>query len=97
MSAGGGGLPHWSGDGRELFYISADRKFMAVPVRTTPSLTLGPPQPLFAVSGGTEWTSPRATAVWSGFDVTRDGTRILAAVPRPSNERPLTAVLDWRP
>jgi eukaryotic-like serine/threonine-protein kinase len=32
ISVGGGMQPEWRRDGRELFYLSADRKIMAVPV-----------------------------------------------------------------
>jgi Tol biopolymer transport system component len=95
VSVSGGGLPRWSRDGHEFFYVTADRHFVVVPVRTTPSLVLGAPQQLFAVRGGTEWTDPRATAVWSDFDVAVDGKRFLAAIPQPSNQQPLTAVLNW--
>jgi hypothetical protein len=32
VSAGTGLLPRWRGDGKEIFYISADQKMMAVQV-----------------------------------------------------------------
>ena len=96
VSVGGAGLPRWSRDGRELFFVSEDRHLMAVPVRTSPSLVLGAPRPLFSVAGGSEWSDPRATAVWADFDVAPDGSRFLAAIPQPANEQPLTAVLNWQ-
>ena len=33
VSTTGGDAPKWRGDGRELFYVSSDRKMMAVPVQ----------------------------------------------------------------
>ena len=33
ISTAGGSYPRWRRDGRELFYISADQKLMAVPVK----------------------------------------------------------------
>jgi Tol biopolymer transport system component len=74
VSAGtaiGGDLPgnaRWSHDGRELYYVSADRRLMAVPVRTTPKLeVMGRPAPLFTLQGRT----------WSDFTVSPDGKRFL--------------------
>ena len=32
VSTTGGGMAHWRGDGRELFYIALDGKLMAVPL-----------------------------------------------------------------
>jgi len=47
------------------------------------------------VRGGSEWSDPRATAVWADFDVSTDGRRFLASIPEPANEQPLTVVLNW--
>jgi len=95
VSTRGGSLPRWSRDGRELFYVSGDLHLMAVPVRTAPLLTVGAAQPLFAIKGGTAWADPKLNAGWPDFDVAPDGTRFLAIVPQPANEKPLTAVLNW--
>jgi len=32
ISTAGGGQPTWRGDGKEIFYVGADGKMMAVPV-----------------------------------------------------------------
>lgn len=97
VSTTGGNLPRWSRDGRELFFISADLHLMAVPVRTSPSLVLGTPRPLFAIHGGTLWADPKLNAGWPDFDVSVDGTRFLAIMPQPANQQPLTAVLNAIP
>jgi hypothetical protein len=52
VSTAGGGAPHWSSDGKELFYFVDDSlmsptKMFAVDVRTTPTLTLGTAHELF--------------------------------------------------
>jgi eukaryotic-like serine/threonine-protein kinase len=95
VSTGGGSLPRWSRDGRELFYISGDRHLMSVPIRTAPALEVGAPQPLFAIVGGTLWADPKPSNGWPDFDVSIDGRRFLANVSQPANEQPLTAVLNW--
>jgi hypothetical protein len=45
------GGARWSRDGRELFYVSADRRLMSVAVRTTPMLEVGTPVSLFTFQG----------------------------------------------
>jgi serine/threonine protein kinase/Tol biopolymer transport system component len=89
VSAEGARIVRWGRDGRELFYLSPDRKLIAVPVRTAPSLWLGTPTVLFPTPGKAGWTS---------FDVSPDGKRFLAVVPEVvASEQPLTVVVGWRP
>jgi len=66
VSAAGGGEPLWAHSGRELFYRSAAGQMVAVPITTTPALTVGPEQALFADSAYLRAPSYR------GYDVTRD-------------------------
>jgi serine/threonine protein kinase len=47
VSRGGGGAPRWRPDGRELFYLTPDRKLIAVEVHTDTQFTLGVPRALF--------------------------------------------------
>jgi dipeptidyl aminopeptidase/acylaminoacyl peptidase len=50
VSTTGGSDPRWRRDGKELFYVSADRKLTAVPISMSsspPRLTIGAPVPLF--------------------------------------------------
>jgi eukaryotic-like serine/threonine-protein kinase len=76
----------WSHDSRVLFYVSADRRLMAVPVRTTPMPEVGKPAPLFALQGRT----------WVDFAVAADSKRFLAVVPQAfAGEQPLTVILNW--
>ena len=87
VSADGASVVRWSRDGRELFYLAGDLRLMAVPVRTSPSLQLGVPSPLFQLKGHSRWRS---------FDVSTDGTRFLAIEPESlADERPLSVVVNW--
>jgi eukaryotic-like serine/threonine-protein kinase len=47
ISTGGGCQPRWRRDGRELFYIAADRNLMAVDVKLGSTFEAGVPKPLF--------------------------------------------------
>jgi serine/threonine-protein kinase len=71
VSTGGGLKPAWGPDGRELFYISFDNKFMVVPLTTGASLAPGAPRVLFE-------TSPYlAQGAGRNYDVSRDGQRFV--------------------
>ena len=50
VSVNGGFAPRWRADGKELFYVEGET-LMATPVSTSPSLTVGSPEALFAVPG----------------------------------------------
>ena len=94
VSSDGGAEPIWTRGGRELLYRK-EKDFLAVDVRTEPTLTIGVPRVLFSgefVAGGRE-DAP------FGYDVSRDGNTIYAArsirVPEP--ERRLAIVTNWIP
>ena len=74
ISLAGGMQPEWRRDGRELFYISADGKIMAVPVTTDGStFKAGAARALFNVE------IPEAIAPYqSDYTVTADGQRFLS-------------------
>jgi Tol biopolymer transport system component len=90
VSIAGGAQPRWRRDGRELFYLAADRKLMAVEMST--GVQVRPlstqalfPAPVVLISNDTQ-----------RYDVTADGKRFLinteAAEIAPS---PITVVLNW--
>jgi eukaryotic-like serine/threonine-protein kinase len=85
VSKAGGGRPHWRGDGKELFYFSADAKLMAVDVSANAAFQAGIPQPLFNLPPNAD---PR---------VTPDGKRFLIAAPpqQSTAEVPITMLLNW--
>ena len=73
ISSGGGTRPHWSPDGRELFYIvPPDARFMAIPVQTEPSFAAGNAEELF--SG---YFAPSGGLSGHTYDVSPDGERFL--------------------
>ncbi len=87
VSTGGARLARWSRDGRELFYLSADLRLMAVPIQTSASLRIGAAREVFKLPG----------KPWSSFDPAPDGKRFLAVVPDVvAGEQPLTVVVNWR-
>jgi Tol biopolymer transport system component len=87
VSTQGGRLPRWSRDGGELFYLSADSHLVSVTVKTTPSLQIGTPAPLFEFQVG---------KLWRDFDVAIDGKRFLAIIPESlARNQPLTVVSNW--
>ena len=87
VSVEGAFVAQWAPDGRELFYLSTAGRLMVVPVRTQPTLDVGVPMPLFALSGA---------ARWKDFDVARDGRKFLAIIPQSrANEQPLSVIVNW--
>src|SRR5579862_4816579 len=87
--------PRWRHDGKELFFITLDRKLMAVAVKTAPKFEAELPKELFqtqlAGSGGT-------TNVFR-YDVTADGQRFLIDSEMGGAEiesRPINVVLNWQ-
>ena len=89
ISSGGGIMPTWRGDGREIFYISPDRKMTAVPV--TPgaaSFEVGAPVMLFEAR-------VRAHATLQ-YDVSRDGQRfLLNQETQGASAEPVTMIQNW--
>ena len=79
--------PAWRRDGREIYYVSADRYLMAVEVSNGPTFQPGAPRRLF----------PFPPTVANTFDVTPDGQRFLLPVPADNGqESPFTMVLNWQ-
>jgi len=89
VSASGGSDPAWRRDGKELFYIAADGKLMAVPVKTAPTFQAGPPVALFEVP-------PASRELTTPYEPSADGQRFLIANPLPGTERsPIIVTLNW--
>ena len=92
ISSGGGMQPEWRRDGRELFYISRDRKLMAVAVTTdADTFAAGVPEVLFDVD------VPEANAPYpNDYAVSADGQRFLVntLLDQPSGPA-LAVVLNW--
>ena len=75
---GGTGMVFWRRDGKELFYLAADRAVMSVAVESTAPAKFGKPRVLFRPSGDIAPGLGPGTA-----NVSRDGERFVLAVPRP--------------
>jgi Tol biopolymer transport system component len=88
ISTGGGRYPQWSPDGRELYYLPADGKLMAVGVKLgADSPAPSTPRELFALRGVARLnTSPYA--------VSPDGKRFLVQTPA-GGAQPLEVVANW--
>src|SRR5467141_50450 len=92
ISSGGGQEPRWRQDGKELFYVSAEGKMMAVAVTTGASFESGSPVALFQ----THRRQPVSSQDVFSYDVSGDGQRFLIAtkVDEP-NAAPLSILLNW--
>jgi Tol biopolymer transport system component len=89
ISSGGGAMPRWRGDGRELFYVTPDSKMMAVDVTPGTALRFGTPRMLF------QSNIVSAAIAFHRYAVTSDGQRFLIN-SRQSDENTayLTVVLN---
>jgi serine/threonine-protein kinase len=89
VSTGGGTRPVWSRDGKELFFISADRKMMVVDVNDANGsrFDFSAPRPLFdARIGGSPWEQ---------FDVSRDGRFLMSVPVTQTASDPITVIVNW--
>jgi Tol biopolymer transport system component len=86
VSDAGGRAPAWRRDGRELFYVSADNRTMAVEIRSN-----GP-----AIEAGTTRTLFTRTPLMSEYDPFPDGKRFLVnRLIEPKETDPITLVTNW--
>jgi serine/threonine protein kinase/dipeptidyl aminopeptidase/acylaminoacyl peptidase len=92
VSSQGGAEPKWREDGRELFFLAADRMMMAVRVSLRPTFTIEGTTPLFQTR-----VPMLANAYRSHYDVSADGERFLVNTT-PTYVRPpaIHVVMDWR-
>src|SRR3989442_14948677 len=92
VSAAGGEEPRWRQDGRELFYVSADGKMMAVPVKTTAGFEGGTPIALFQ----TRRRQPISAQDVFSYDASGDGKKFLIVTKvDEANAAPLSVLLNW--
>ena len=96
ISIDGGDEPRWKGDGTELYFIGADGKVMAVPIKigtgAKASLEPGRPRPLFAPPPLGHYGANAYD-----YDVTPDGKRFVlnVAVAGGQSTPPLNVILSW--
>jgi protease II len=88
ISTGSGLQPLWRGDGKELFFITEDKKLMAVDLKTDGKFESGIPRELFQVNLKTGFAYSYAAA--------GDGQRFLISAPVDApTGAPMTVVLNW--
>jgi hypothetical protein len=94
VSSGGGAMPRWRADGRELFYLAGDQFLTAVAVADESSLELGEQQRLFRtriiVQGSESVYLP------TYYDASPDGSRFLVRYPPEDPGPPISVVLNWK-
>jgi len=95
VSNNGGTLPRWRGDGKELYYLAADRDVMAVPVKPGSRFQADVPKPLFRIR------APQYKDQDVMFDVpfaeSGDGQRFLVKLAESKSPVvPLHVVLNWK-
>jgi Tol biopolymer transport system component len=87
VSTGGGTEPRWSADGKELYFLTLDRKVMAVDVTAGSIFQVGAPKLLFQAP---------VQVFNSPGEYTVDGKRFLFLAPvEQTVQTPFTIVLNW--
>ena len=93
VSTDGGEQPRWRGDGKELYFLSADAKLMAVSVDTKTEFDSRTPATLFQ-------TNPReqiATNEQVVYDVSLDGQRFVVNTKYDNGSaHPMSVILNWQ-
>jgi eukaryotic-like serine/threonine-protein kinase len=94
ISAAGGEAPMWRREGKELFYISADRKLTAVPITLGSTVVAGSPQPLFT------FPNPPLAFSTGFYTPLRDGQRFLVNITgggeNAAEGESITVVTNWQ-
>ena len=86
ISSNGGNCPAWSRDGKELFFIGADRKLMATTVHTGADFKAGVPKPLFET---------RLPSGISRFDVSKDGLFLIPTEVNSGGGAAVNIIVNW--
>jgi Tol biopolymer transport system component/tRNA A-37 threonylcarbamoyl transferase component Bud32 len=92
ISANGGDQPRWRNDGRELYYMSLDRKLMSADVKEGASFEAGTPKLLFQ----TQAPVTNITTFRNHYTVTPDGQKFLiVTIASAQTAAPLVVVQNW--
>jgi eukaryotic-like serine/threonine-protein kinase len=92
ISTEGGQQPRWRQDGKELFFLSRDRKLMAVPVKLGATFEFSSPKPLFE----THAHEPLTAEEFFTYDVFPDGRQFLInAEGERDKSSPVDIILNW--
>ncbi len=91
VSRTGAACLRWRRDGKELYFVGADGKVYATPVRLSVKPEIGLPAPLFSIS----LEARGAVHALLGFDVSPDGTRFLVPVVAAPAKSEIVIVQNW--
>ena len=87
VSNASGLAARWRRDGKELFYMAADRRMMVAEVKEEgAALIVGAVRPMF---------QSRSKGIFYGYDSTADGQRLLINSMDQEDSQPLTLVVNW--
>jgi DNA-binding winged helix-turn-helix (wHTH) protein/Tol biopolymer transport system component len=88
VSSEGGVQPLWRRDGKELFYLAADKNLMSVQIRAGESIEASAPKALFRTSlPGAYWGSEYA--------MSRDGQKVYVLEPTSLSQDSLHVITQW--
>jgi Tol biopolymer transport system component len=87
VSLGDGRDPLWRRDGKEIFYLSADNKLMAVKVETSGGS--------FVAGGARVLFDSHSSGVFGRYDVSADGQRFVVVYEGNRPSTTLTSVVNW--
>ena len=86
-TANGGAQPHWSRDGKELYYLDLEGKLIAVDMAPGAKIEPGIPHALFDTHLSVNPTVGQYAV---------DGTRFLLQIPvADARTEPITVMLNW--
>ena len=92
ISREGGFEPHWRADGKELFYLSGDRRIVAAGIAVEgPAFRVLSSTPLFSA----RLTGQESPTALRQFAVSADGQRFLAIIMPQTTTAPITVTLNW--
>ena len=95
VSTNGGALPRWRRDGRELFYVGADRQLMSVDVTLSAQhAQTGTPHPLFQMRWGVAQL-PNSSGQTAGCAISPDGQRILTYRNSEFESQSIDLLINW--
>jgi hypothetical protein len=81
----------WRRDGRELFYVGADGRLYAVPVKLSERPDIGTPVAMFDIS----LEARGALHAPLGFDISADGNRFLVPIATSSERSEIVVIQNW--
>ena len=86
ISVTGGDVPRWRANGKEIYFMAADRRLMAVGITVGETVRVTTPKPLFL----------RCPSEYLDFSVSASGERFIMSCPTATSKRAVTVLLDWQ-